>query len=125
MNFFAMTGRQLKDNINTLDSRFNIRMFIADLPRVLNETFSVIKNAFGFYDAENNKIEITRIDVGTLQASTVITNNIAFKDSSSNKTINFQEIEEISNRYNAIPEIQDAIDSLQRQINEIKNNNKN
>ena len=125
MNFFAMTGRQLKDNINTLDSRFNIRMFISDLPRVLNETFSVIKNAFGFYDAENNKIEITRIDVGTLQASTVITNNIAFKDSSSNKTINFQEIEEISNRYNAIPEIQDAIDSLQRQINEIKNNNKN
>lgn len=120
-----MTGRQLKDNINTLDSRFNIRMFIADLPRVLNETFSVIKNAFGFYDAENNKIEITRIDVGTLQASTVITNNIAFKDSSSNKTINFQEIEEISNRYNAIPEIQDAIDSLQRQINEIKNNNQN
>lgn len=125
MNFFAMTGRQLKDNINTLDSRFNIRMFISDLPRVLNETFSVIKNAFGFYDAENNKIEITRIDVGTLQASTVITNNIAFKDSSSNKTINFQEIEEISNRYNAIPEIQDAIDSLQRQINDIKNNNKN
>lgn len=125
MNFFAMTGRQLKDNINTLDSRFNIRMFISDLPRVLNETFSVIKNAFGFYDAENNKIEITRIDVGTLQASTVITNNIAFKDSSSNKTINFQEIEEISNRYNAIPEIQDAIDSLQRQINEIKNNNQN
>lgn len=125
MKFFAMTGRQLKDNINTLDSRFNIRMFISDLPRVLNETFSVIKNAFGFYDAENNKIEITRIDVGTLQASTVITNNIAFKDSSSNKTINFQEIEEISNRYNAIPEIQDAIDSLQRQINEIKNNNQN
>lgn len=116
-----MTGKLLQDNINTLDSRFSMRMFISDLPRVLNETFSVIKNALVFYKPQNDEIKVTNINVGTLQASTVITNNIAFKDTSTNKSINFNELEHIKEQYETvIPSLIDKIDKLKTEIENIK-----
>lgn len=86
----------LQDNINTLDNRFGMRMFIADLPRVLNETFNVIKNVFvKIYDANENKLKADKADITTLTSSTIITNNIVIKDSSTGKTLSFNELDDI------------------------------
>ena len=101
-----MGSTKLKENINSLDARFSMRMFISDLPRVLNEAFMVVKNVFNsFYDAEKDEISTTTINVGTLKSSTIITNNIAIKDSSSGKTINYEELYEIKERLSKIENI--------------------
>ena len=104
--FIKMGSTKLKENINSLDARFSMRMFISDLPRVLNEAFMVVKNVFNsFYDAEKDEISTTTINVGTLKSSTIITNNIAIKDSSSGKTINYEELYEIKERLSKIENI--------------------
>jgi hypothetical protein len=113
-----MTGKVLQDNINTLDSRFNMRMFLADMPRVLNETFKVIKSALTkVYNAETDELQSTKVKTGTLQASTVIANNISFKGGDDSKTLRYEEVLEIKKLADSIKKMQDDIDKIKTQMN--------
>ena len=94
-----------RKEIDNLDTRFSMRMFIADLPRVLNETFSLIKTIINkIYNAETNELKANSIDVGTVKASTIITNSIAFKSNITGDTIKYDEIQEMKNAIERIKE---------------------
>lgn len=85
-----------QSEIDSLDTRFSMRMFIADLPRVLNEAFALIKKFINtIYNCDTNELRATSMDTKTLKASTIITNNIAFQDSSGQKNITYGEIEDM------------------------------
>lgn len=94
-----------QNDIDTLDTRFGMRMFIADLPRVLNEAFALIKKIINkIYDCEKNEIKVSSIDTTTVKASTIITNSIALRDDVSGKTINYGEIDDMRNDIERIKE---------------------
>lgn len=94
-----------RKEIDNLDTRFSMRMFIADLPRVLNETFSLIKTIINkIYNADTNELKATSIDVGTVKASTIITNSIAFKSNITGDTIKYDEIQEMKSAIERIKE---------------------
>lgn len=111
-----------QNDIDTLDSRFSTRMFIADLPRVLNEAFKTIKTVIKrIYDAGEHKITVDKASVGTLTTSTLITNNITFApgsdDVNATKNINYSEIQEIKRLADKIGELEDRIDALEHANN--------
>ncbi len=92
-----------KEDIDSLDNRFSMRMFIADLPRVLNETFSLIKTIINkIYNAETNELKAKSIDVETVKARAIITNSIAFR--SNEDTITYGEIQEMKSAIERIKE---------------------
>ena len=94
-----------RKEIDNLDTRFSMRMFIADLPRVLNETFSLIKTIINkIYNADTNELKAASIDVGTVKASTIITNSIAFKSNETGDTIKYDEIQEMKSAIERIKE---------------------
>lgn len=94
-----------RKEIDNLDTRFSMRMFIADLPRVLNETFSLIKTIINkIYNADTNELKAASIDVGTVKASTIITNSIAFKSNITGDTIKYDEIQEMKSAIERIKE---------------------
>ncbi len=85
-----------QSEIDSLDTRFSMRMFIADLPRVLNEAFALIKKFINtIYNCDTNELHATSMYTKTLKASTIITNNIAFQDSAGQKNITYGEIEDM------------------------------
>lgn len=91
-----MTENVTQENINNLDKQFNIRMFISDMPRVLNDIFKTIKNVIlNIYDVENKTLKSKKGEFETVTTSTIITNNIALKGD--NKTISYNELEQIKN----------------------------
>ena len=101
-----MSNSILKNDINTLDSRISMRMFIADLPRVLNEMFKVIKTVFNtIYDPDTNKLKADSAEIRTLRATTIISNNVAISSQDSTKTINYEQLEDISRRLTQIENI--------------------
>lgn len=117
-----MSNTVSQNDIETLDSRFSSRMFIADLPRVLNDAFKTIKNVIKrIYNATENKITVDKANVVTLTTSTLITNNITFApgsdDTNATKNINYSEIQEIKRLADKIGELEDRIDALERENN--------
>lgn len=61
---------------------FSIKNFIPDLPRMLNEVLTVIHDQIaGFYFPDENKIKCNKVESGTVEATTVITQNLTFKGS--------------------------------------------
>ena len=98
-----------RNEIDNLDTRFSMRMFIADLPRVLNETFSLIKTLINkIYNAGTDELKATSINVGTVKASTIITNSIAFKSNEPGDT---------TITYGEIQEMKSAIESIKEELN--------
>ena len=94
-----------QNDIDTLDTRFSMRMFIADLPRVLNEAFALIKKIINkIYDCTKDEIKVSSINTTTVKASTIITNSISLRDSSSGRTINYGEIDDMKNDIERIKE---------------------
>lgn len=92
-----------RKEIDNLDTRFSMRMFIADLPRVLNETFSLIKTIINkIYNADINELKAKSIDVETVKTRAIITNSIAFR--SNEDTITYGEIQEMKSAIERIKE---------------------
>ena len=94
-----------QNDIDTLDTRFSMRMFIADLPRVLNEAFALIKKIINkIYDCTKDEIKVSSINTTTVTASTIITNRIAFKSNVPGDTITYDEIQEMKSAIERIKE---------------------
>jgi hypothetical protein len=66
-------------------TKFSIKNFVADLPRMLNEAFSTICDCiFSFYDADNGDIHlknIAKLEASYIDATTVVAQNLRFKGS--------------------------------------------
>ena len=66
-------------------TKFSIKNFVADLPRMLNEAFSAICDCiFRFYDADNGDIHlknIAKLEASYIDATTVVAQNLRFKGS--------------------------------------------
>lgn len=101
-------------------TKFSIKNFVADLPRMLNEAFGTICDCiFSFYDADNGDIHlknIAKLEASYIDATTVVAQNLRFKGS--NGTMyNYNDIgtilEKIEKKINSINNIsKDQIDSL-------------
>ena len=113
----AVTLNNLKD----LCTKFSVRNFITDLPRMLNDAFMVIYNVITkFYDIDNDKIRATKGDIDYLTASTLVTNNLTFNSSTGEK-FNYSElVSEISSLKEKIDNItyitKQQIDTLNASI---------
>lgn len=66
-------------------TKFSIKNFVADLPRMLNEAFGTICDCiFSFYDADNSDIHlknIAKLEASYIDATTVVAQNLRFKGS--------------------------------------------
>lgn len=93
----------LKSEINSLDTRLSVNMFLADIPKVVNNAFNVIKTALNsFYDAAQGKIFSDLAKFTRLEADTIITKNISLLNGDSSDTITFDVINEVSERLTRI-----------------------
>ena len=101
-------------------TKFSIKNFVADLPRMLNEAFSTICDCiFSFYDADNGDIHlknIAKIEASYIDATTVVAQNLRFKGSDGTM-YNYNDIgsilEKIEKKINSITFIKkEQIDSL-------------
>lgn len=89
-----------------LKNKFSIRNFITDLPRMLNEAFTVIYEVVTkFYDISNDKIKVNSADIDYLRATTIVSNNITF-NSSTGETFNY------ANLTNEIDELKSRLDNI-------------
>lgn len=101
-------------------TKFSIKNFVADLPRMLNDAFGTICDCiFSFYDADNGDIHlknIANLEASYIDATTVVAQNLRFKGSDG-KTYNYNDIgsilEKIEKKINSISNISKSqIDSL-------------
>lgn len=101
-------------------TKFSIKNFVADLPRMLNEAFSAICDCiFRFYDADNGDIHlknIAKLEASYIDATTVVAQNLRFKGSDGTM-YNYNDIgsilEKIEKKINSISNISKSqIDSL-------------
>jgi hypothetical protein len=101
-------------------TKFSIKNFVADLPRMLNEAFGTICDCiFSFYDADNGDIHlknIAKLEASYIDATTVVAQNLRFKGSDGTM-YNYNDIgsilEKIEKKINSISNISKSqIDSL-------------
>lgn len=102
-----MASKISQNEINSLDERFSIGMFLADLPRVLNNAFGVVKRALNFYDATKDKIETDNAKFSRLESTTIITKNLSLQNNGENDTIT----------YDTIANILDRLEKLEGKVN--------
>lgn len=89
-----------------LKEKFSIRNFISDLPRMLNNAFTVIYEVITqFYDITNDKIDVTSAKITYLNADTIVSNNITF-NSSTGETFNY------ANLTNDVAELKSRLDNI-------------
>ena len=74
-----------ESEIRSKCTKFSIKNFIADLPRMLNDAFSTICDCiFGFYTSDNGDIHlknIAKLEASYIDATTVVAQNLRFKGS--------------------------------------------
>ena len=101
-------------------TKFSIKNFITDLPRMLNEAFGTICDCiFSFYDADNGDIHlknIAKLEASYIDATTVVAQNLRFKGSDGTM-YNYNDIgsilEKIEKKISSISNISKSqIDSL-------------
>jgi hypothetical protein len=101
-------------------TKFSIKNFVADLPRMLNEAFSTICDCiFSFYNADNGDIHlknIAKLEASYIDATTVVAQNLRFKGSDGTM-YNYNDIgsilEKIEKKISSISNISKSqIDSL-------------
>ena len=101
-------------------TKFSIKNFIADLPRMLNEAFNTICDCiFSFYTADNGDIHlknIAKLESSYIDATTIVAQNLRFKGSDG-VMYNYNDIgtilDKIEKKINSISNIsKDQIDSL-------------
>jgi hypothetical protein len=73
-----VTLSQLKE----LCTKFSVKNFVADLPRMLNEAFTVLYNCItSFYNPDDNSIKCSKLNVTYVVATTIVAQNLRFKGS--------------------------------------------
>ena len=101
-------------------TKFSIKNFIADLPRMLNEAFNTICDCiFSFYTADNGNIHlknIAKLEASYIDATTIVAQNLRFKGSDGvmyNYNNIGSKLEQMEKTINSISNIsKDQIDSL-------------
>jgi hypothetical protein len=94
-----MNDNNLKNDIDSLDNRFSINMFLTDLPRVLNNTFSVLKKALNkFYDPTQNKLTSDIGKFTRVESNSIITRNLSLLNENGTDTISYDTIAELLKR---------------------------
>jgi len=69
-----------KSELNDLKTKFSIRHFVADLPRLLNEAFGKIVNCITyFYDPDEEVIKANKAEITYIDATTIVAQNLKFK----------------------------------------------
>lgn len=110
-----------QSDIRSICTKFSVKNFLADLPRMLNEAFGKICDCiFSFYDADNGDIHlknISKIEASYIDATTIVAQNIRFKGSDGTM-YNYNDIgtilEKIEKKINSITNISKSqIDSLE------------
>lgn len=98
-----MASETLKQDIETLNNRFSLNMFLTDLPRVLNNAFGVIQTALKqIYDASQDKITSDQAKFNRVEATTVIAKNLSLLNADNSDTISYDTITDILNRLEQI-----------------------
>ncbi len=100
-----------------IKNAFSIKNFIPDVPRMLNEVFTLIYNCImTFYNPDKNEIECTRLKAGYIDATTIVAQNLTFKGQGG-ELYNYQDIAtiltELRQKVNSIvPITQQQLDTL-------------
>lgn len=80
------------ETLAKIKDSFSIKNFIADLPRMLNETFTIIYNCITkFYDPDQNKVKCNKLEASYIDATTIVAQNLTFKGSNG-ETYNYNDI---------------------------------
>jgi hypothetical protein len=109
-----VTLSQLKE----LCTKFSVKNFVADLPRMLNEAFTVLYNCItSFYNPDDNSIKCDKLNVTYVDATTIVAQNLRFKGSDG-VIYNYNDIgtilSNIEKKLNSINNItKEQIDSLE------------
>lgn len=78
-DFTIMASQITKQDLQELTTKFSIRNFLTDLPRMLNDAFTVIYKAFlSFYDPDSDTISSDKANIGYLKATTIVAKNLTF-----------------------------------------------
>ena len=100
-----------------IQSAFSIKNFIADLPKMLNNVFTIIyKCITDFYNPDLNKISCNKIEVGYIDATTIIAQNFTFKGPNG-ESYNYNDIasliKELEEKvHNIVPITKEQLDQL-------------
>lgn len=103
--------------LSKIKSAFSIKNFITDLPKMLNNVFTIIyKCITDFYDPDANKIKVNKLEAGYIDATTIVAQNLTFKGSNG-ELYNYNDIatilEELERKVNNIlPITREQLDAL-------------
>ena len=106
-----------KAQLKSLCTKFSIKNFLADLPRMLNDSFTTIYNCIcDFYNPDDHSIEATKLHATYIDATTVVAQNLRFKGDNG-EVYNYSDIgnllSEIESKLESIKHItKEQIDSL-------------
>ncbi len=112
-----MASSITNEELEKIKSAFSIKNFVADLPRMLNNVLTTICTCItDFYDPNTNKIKVTKIEAGYIDATTIVAQNITFKGSNG-EMYNYNDIatilHELENKVNNIlPITREQLDAL-------------
>ena len=108
-----MSANVSTSDLKKLETKFSIKNFISDLPRMLNEAFSVIyKCITSFYDPDKDTLKSSSAEIDYITASTIVCQNITIKNSDSSIIDPAIAIE--------IKALKEKIDDLYEKIEEVK-----
>ena len=66
--------------LQKLCNKFSIKNFLTDLPRMLNEAFTVIYECItGLYNPDEGSVRCNKIDATYIDATTIVAQNLRFK----------------------------------------------
>lgn len=103
--------------LSKIKSSFSIKNFIADLPKMLNNVFTIIyKCITDFYDPDANKIKVNKLEAGYIDATTIVAQNLTFKGSNG-ELYNYNDIATILGELerkvnNILPITREQLDAL-------------
>ena len=112
-----MKSSVTNNELSKIQSAFSIKNFIADLPKMLNNTFTTIyKCITDFYDPDSNKIKCNKMEVGYIDATTIVAQNLTFKGSNG-EMYNYNDIATIIGELerkvnNILPITKEQLDAL-------------
>lgn len=100
------------EDLNELKTKFSVKNFITELPNMLNNAFTTICNCItDFYVPEENKIRCTKAEIGTVESTTIVVQNLKLKGA--NTQFNYADIP------NMLKRMQDKINEIVDDFNEL------
>jgi len=102
------------EELNGLKNKFSVKNFITELPNMLNNAFATICTCITeFYVPEEKKIKCTKAEIGTIESTTIIAQNLKLKGANSQQ-FNYADIP------NMIKRMQDKINEIVDDFNKLE-----